>query len=971
MDMIDKFDLNQFPSALNRNAVLLNFSKLEEKRADISKLIKSSQSLNLLTESIFSNSPYLSEIILKNPDFYISLFKLGFDKSFEDIILNLQNQKFELHEDIMRFLRLEKLKTSLLIAIAEITKLWSIEKTTEKLSIFADLAILKACEFLLIDANSKKIIKLKDELTPFKNCGLIIIALGKLGSYELNYSSDIDLSVFYEDNKLEYLGRKTLPQFYIELAQSLTTILSERTKDGYVFRVDMRLRPDPGSNPIAISLKKAEKYYFTVGQNWERAAMIKYRIVCGDKKSGDIFSEFMEKNVWRKSLDFETIEDIHSIKRQIDTKQGLHTNNFYGFNVKLGKGGIREIEFYAQTQQLIWGGRKPDLRRRKTSNALLALAKEGEIEAETANNLIECYRFYRMVEHRLQMVNDDQTHTLPKNEDEMEQIAIFCGFDSSKNFLDALHQRILTVRNYYSKLFETSPSLASNLPEATGSLIFTGIENHPDTLDTLGKMGFKNPDKVSDFVRGWHHGRYKCLVTKKARAQLTKLMPLLFTAFAKSPNPDSAFIHFDEFLSKQPETSQILSMLYLNNNLLDLLAEVFGGYPEIADNLSKNPSLIEYVLASEFYKKLPDIAELEKSLNKEIAASKKDFNTNIETIKNWVNDRKFRIGIQLVKNEISVELVFKALSNIAETALKAVLKICQKSLEKELGIVKQSKFAAIAFGKFGSKELTFNSDLDLVFIYDTKTEKQLFEASSYFIQLTSKIVSAMSSITLAGKLYEIDLRLRPLGESGSIATNLKSFEQYYNPDKQQGNAWVFEYIALTRARVISLDDKFSAKIQKIIKQKLQHKWNKELLHKEANFIHEKFRKNKKPDNNNIFDIKNAEGGLFDLEFMIRFLQLKYLYLHPKIYGQSSIRTINNLYKAKIIEKEDYEIILKAYEFYKKVQNILRITSENEILNYTQNILCKRLNFKNIESLKAEILRSKETIKNLNTKYLQN
>ncbi len=965
MSIKEKIELKNIPKPFSNRDLQLNHDKFREKRPELSGKLNISP-VREITASIFGNSTYLSELIIKFPEFYFSLFEKGFENSFNEILQNLETHIEDSQENLMRFLRVEKQKASLLIAISEITKLWEIDKTTKYLSLFADLCVKKACEFLMSDYHNKQFIELKNIKNPLDDSGLVIIALGKLGSFELNYSSDIDLCVFYEDDKLKYLGRKTLAQFYIELAQELTKILSERTRDGYVFRMDMRLRPDPGSNPLAVSLKKAEKYYFTVGQNWERAAMIKNRFICGDKNSGRIFEEFMNRNVYRKSLDFETIEDIHSIKRQIDTRQGMHPDNLYKYNVKLGRGGIREIEFYAQTQQLIWGGRKQTLRKRNTTNALLALVREGEIEEQVAKELQDSYWFFRMVEHRLQMINDEQTHTLPAEKDEMSHVATFCGFSSTETFLSTLHRKISMVRKHYSKLFETSPSLASDLPEASGSLIFTGTENHPDTLDTLKKMGFDNPDKVSDIVRGWHHGRYNCTIKKRSRAELTKLMPSLFVAFARSPDPDEAFSHFDEFLSRLPETSQIFSLLYVNPNILELLAEVFGGYPEMADMLSKNPTLIEYVLEPEFYKTLPNINTLQHSLERQVKAANGNLEEAVEIIKNWTNDRKFRVGIQLVKNEISAEKLFLSLSNIAEVVLLTVIKLAQKNMEKEFGKINGGKLGVVAFGKFGSKELTFKSDLDIVFVYDFKKDNPKISASSYYIKLTGKILSILSSITASGHLYETDTRLRPDGESGPLATYVKSFSEYYTP-KKESSAWVYEYIALTRARPISLNDDFKKKLRKIIKEKLHYKWDRKTLVKEAKYIIEKFRQNKKPLNN--ADIKRSEGGLFDLEFLIRFLQLTNLYEHPKLHGYSTLAAIEKLHKAKAISSKDHNIIKDAYSFYKEVQNRLRITSEADITRYTENMLCRTLKMKKPQELYKKLETTKSNIKNLFGKYL--
>lgn len=960
------------PKPSNLDLLKLNLDKLKDAVSNYAILEQklSSDKAQKILGSVFGNSPYLSSIILSFPEFFVEIIDEGFESVFKKLLNEINQINIENKEALYSGLRVYKRKVSLLVALGEITREMSGAEAMEKLSQFADLCINISSRYLLLKYHNAKTIKLKNIDDPFKDSGLVVIAIGKLGSYELNYSSDIDLSVFYEDKKLEYLGRKTLQHFYIEFAQELTDIISRRTSDGYVFRVDMRLRPDPASNPLAVSLEKAEKYYFTVGQNWERAAMIKARFICGDAHAGAAFFEFMDRNVWRKSLDFETIEDIHSIKRQIDTRQGMHPDNLYGYNLKIGRGGIREIEFYVQTQQLIWGGRKPILREKKTVSVLYILEELGEISKETANELTDAYNFFRLVEHRLQMINDEQTHTLPDTRDKMQAIAIFCNFDDEKEFVNELLSKIETVRKHYSRLFETSPSLASDLPDAIGSLIFTGAENHPDTIETLSKMGFADAGRVADIVRGWHHGRYNCTMKKRSRAVLTKLMPGLISAFANSPDPDQAFIRFDEFLSRLPEGSQIFSMLYVNPGIMDLLAEVMGGYPEIAENLCRNTALLDYVLAPEFYDTLPDLEELEQKLQKHIN-DEEDLDRIFEAVKDWASDRKFRVGIQFIKKELSSEELFLALSNIAEVVIKILTKEINKDFSKKYK-VNDGKFAVIALGKFGSRELTFQSDLDIFFVYDFSSEKEFskdIEASTYFIRLANKIVFALSAITGTGRLYEVDMRLRPLGESGPVATSLKTFDEYYNPNKKEGSAWIWEYMTLTRARVISLNEKFRNEVSELIMKKLTHKWEPEFLHKDAGFMYRKFREHRNTKKTGERDVKNSEGGIFDLEFMLRFLQLKNMHQYPEIYSPSTPQAIRNLRGKKIMDEVELDDLEKAFQLLTGVQNILRITSESKVTDYTESVLCELTSSKSVSELNKKLEFTMLAVKNLFNKYL--
>lgn len=925
-------------------------------------------------ESIFANSPYLSKLLIRNFDFFEETITIGFQKSLDSLLNEIKEFKLTDKESLSKFLRQSKEKAALLIAMAEISDFWDISTTTEKLSIFADLCVTKASEFLFINHHKLGNIELEDINNPLENCGITIIALGKLGSNELNYSSDIDIAFFFKDQKLTYKGKKNLQIFYIDFVKELIELISKRTEHGYVFRIDVRLRPDPASNPVAISLEKAENYYFTVGQNWERAAMIKARPICGDDEASEIFLGFNNQNVWRRALDFETIEDIHSIKRQIDTKTPPPSNDLYKYNIKLSRGGIREIEFFCQTQQLIWGGRKPVLRDKKTLQSLDNLLNIGEIEEQAHEDLAQAYIFYRMVEHRLQMINDEQTHNLPNTPEKFKELAIFCGFDDEIKFTEILKNHINNVSNHYAKLFETSPSLAISDNEVGGSLVFTGIENHPETIKTLTNLGFNEADKICEIVRGWHHGRYECTKKKRSRAVLTKLMPYLIQSFSKSPYPDLAFTRFDEFLGRVPEGSQIFSMLYMNPSIMNLLAEIMGGYQHLALSLVKNPTLLDYVLAPEFYNRLPDLKYLQDNIEESLSTvDKQDIENIFETIKDWANDRKFRVGIQLLREEINSNEVAYCVSNIAETVILTLQKYIQEDFENNFGEIKGGKFTALAFGKLGSKELTFNSDLDLVFIYDFpndvfSSDKSNVNPSSYYIRMANKIVYALSSISRTGKLYEVDLRLRPLGESGPIATSLTSFEQYYNTNRSEGSAWIWEYMALTRARPIGISEEFNEKVLNTIKGKLYHRWDDELLHNEAKYIYTKFRESNQVDGE--LDVKRDLGGIFDLEFMVKFLQLKYLNEFPDIYNHSISDTITSIKKAEIITEQDSIDLLNAHECFKDLQNVLRITSELKINNYTKKLLSRSLNVKNYAEVQKILEFHKSKIKNLFDKYLQ-
>ena len=394
---------------------------------------------------------------------------------------------------LMARLRIAKRRVALLTGIADMAGIWDLAQVTGALSTFAETALRLACDHLLVKAAGAGSLVLPDPEHPSVGSGLIILAMGKFGARELNYSSDIDLIVLYDDHVVQTTQPDNMARTFVRLARDLVRIMEERTRDGYVFRTDLRLRPDPGATPLAVSVSAAEAYYGSLGQNWERAAMIKARPVAGDLKAGREFLRFLVPFIWRRSLDFAAIQDIHSIKRQINAHRGYKAVAVNGHNVKLGRGGIREIEFFAQTQQLIFGGRDPTLRTSGTEQSLLALVGAGRIERRVAEELIQAYRYLRKVEHRVQMMEDRQTHSLPADEAGIAALALFLGYDGPEPFRTDLLATMNLVEDHYAALFEEAPPLAGT----AGNLVFTGTEDDPDTLETLRNMGFGNPSAAS------------------------------------------------------------------------------------------------------------------------------------------------------------------------------------------------------------------------------------------------------------------------------------------------------------------------------------------------------------------------------------------------------------------------------------------------------------------------------------------
>ena len=574
------------PPAFDRERARRTLAELEAFSPDIAV----EANFRTLLESAAGNSPYLARLMLKERAFLSELLEQGPDRWLA--VLNAEALAAGEESDAplaMRRLRAAKRRAALAIGLADIAGAFDLGAVTGALTRFADSCVRGALRFLLAaaarhDGQTGAAPEMLEDTT-----GLIVLAMGKMGAFELNYSSDIDLIVFYDEERFPFArtGEKRIAA--VDLVKGLLKLLAEPTADGYVFRVDLRLRPDAGATQIAISTASAELYYESMGQNWERAAWIKARQCAGDATAGAAFLKDMEPFVWRKNLDYAAIQDIHSIKRQIHSHAGHGRVAVAGHNIKLGRGGIREIEFFAQTQQLILGGRDPSQRDPATLGALASLAARGAISGDAERDMADAYRFLRTVEHRLQMIEDQQTHTLPKSPDGLDHVARFAGFDDTHAFEEALRAKLTKVQGHYAHLFESEAPLAAQ----SGSLVFTGVEEDPETLATLARMGFERPADISAVIRGWHHGRIRATRSARARELLTKLMPALLEALAKTADPHSAFTHFDRFLSGLPAGVQVFSMLLANPRLLDLIAEIAGSAPKLADYLGRHAAVLD------------------------------------------------------------------------------------------------------------------------------------------------------------------------------------------------------------------------------------------------------------------------------------------------------------------------------------------------------------------------------------------
>ena len=876
-----------------------------------------------LLASIFGNSPFLSGLAVKEWQFLTRLVKEGPEPLFAGLSAAVEDPA-DSGEDttaLMRRLRLAKRRTALLAAVAELAGSWSLEQQMAALSHFAEAAIGAALRHLLRQAAAKSLIGVIYPADPERDSGLIALGMGKLGAGELNYSSDIDLILFFDPAKSRVTARDGPQPFFSRLARDLVRILEERTGDGYVFRTDLRLRPDPGSTPPAMSVAAAIAYYESVGQNWERAALIKARPLAGDRDAGERLLRELRPYIWRKHLDFAAIQDIHSIKRQINAYRGGGRIAVEGHDIKIGRGGIREIEFFAQTQQLIWGGRMPELRVRSTCDALRRLAEAGRIDPAAAAVLTADYRFLRRLEHRLQMVDDAQTHRLPDDRDGIAHIAAFLGYRGPDAFVADLTAHLSSVERHYAELFELAPSLAR-----PGNLVFTGAEDDPETLGTLSRLGFANPPAVAALVRSWHHGRMRATRSQRAREILTELVPELLRIFGATPHPDEALRRFDRFLSRLPAGVQLFLLFQANPGLLALVADVMAGAPRLAEQLAQRPALLDAVLTREFFAPLPGQPVLAADLDRMLSGVS-DFADMLDALRRWASEKRFQVGVQLLHRALDGEGAGRALADIAETALAALVPAVEADFAQHHGRLAGGAVAVLGMGRLGSREMTLASDLDLIVIYDAppgtaaSDGARPLSAAAYYARLSQRLIGAITAPTAEGPLYPVDMRLRPSGSSGPIASSFNSFDRY-----QRQSAWTWEHMALTRARPVAGDRALCGRIAETIGAVLRApREPRRLLADVADMRGRIAAEHPRPLP---WDLKNRRGGLTDLEFIAQYLMLREAAAAPQVLHRATADALRALGSAGALPPLAEHELSAAAALLRQVQALLTLIGEN-------------------------------------------
>jgi [glutamine synthetase] adenylyltransferase / [glutamine synthetase]-adenylyl-L-tyrosine phosphorylase len=824
-----------------------------------------------------------------------------------------------------KILRHLKADAHLLTALADLGDVWSLDHVTAALTRFADAVTCAALALVVREERDKGRLLPPDDPKWDKERGvlpgLFILAMGKHGAGELNYSSDIDITFFCDLDRLPLKDTVDPQTFADRVARQVAVILSERTGDGYVFRVDLRLRPDPSSTPTVVSVPFALNYYESVGQNWERASFIKARHVAGDPVEAKSFMTDLTPFIWRRSLDYPAIADVHSIKRQIHVYKVDERLEAAGANLKLGAGGIREIEFFAQTQQLILGGRDPSLRSRRTLDALDALRRAGHLAPAVAKELKQAYVRLRNWEHRVQMIHDEQTHELPEAEDGRMQVAVLSGFSNLSRFDLAVSRTLRLVNGHYGELFSEDEPLSSSF----GSLVFTGVEDDPETIKTLQRMGFDHPDQVAATIRSWHHGRIPATRSERGRELFTRLVPRLLEALNETGTPSIAFTRFAKFFVTLSAGVQIQSLFLANPKLFSMVVEIMGFSPRLSGMLARHPTAFDAMLDAGFFEPLGE--ELDALIGREVERVPADLEAVMNALRRVGREQQFRIGMQILSGRLSTEAAGAAYARVADACVSHLAPLAIEDVTRQAGRL-DGQIAIIALGKLGSQEMTATSDLDLMAVYlpddpSAGSTVKGWAAETWFARVTQRLIAALSAPTHEGTLYEIDMKLRPTGAKGPVAVSLAAFENYYT---READTW--EFLALTRARVVwasSADfaDLVRLKVETILRTpRSRPETALDVLNMRA--LMEKERPAK-----TFWDFKLSVGGQVDAEFAAQFLQLVYASEGGPL-RSGTLAALTAMQRAGLAPPAEIDALILGWRVQQSLAQVMRVSlTEND------------------------------------------
>ena len=860
------------------------------------------------------NSPHLSLLLQRDLKLTQALLEEAPDAITGRVRDDLAGADPAMDRDrLMTFLRRQRNRVAVLAAVYDCFDICGVMKCAELLSDMADHAVRLTVSHLLLDR-----VERGDLERPAGNrWGYFVLAMGKHGSRELNYSSDIDLIVLYDPESVGYTGSRTLGECFVRVTQDLIRILQSRTGDGYVFRTDLRLRPDPSSTPVAVTVDFALNYYQRFGRTWERTALIKARPVAGDLTAGAAYLERLSPFIWDEALDFTSVEEIRSVSQQIHDFHGHDAIRAAGHNVKLGRGGIREIEFFVHMHQLAYGGRNRRLRGSRLLPMLETLDREHHIMPRETAALRDAYLLLRRVEHRLQMVNDTQTQKLPESDEGLEHIAFFLGLDSAEELVRLIESVAGEVHDLYRTRF--------NVPEGERDLtaaILEGPDEHPDAVAKLAAAGFTRAPAAIEVLRGWAEGRHASTASERARTVIREILHEIVDALGRTPDPDRALARLDRFLAALPEDLALFAMLRANTWLLNLIAVVMGSAPRMADVLEGNPRLLQAVLDPSFFLPIPEREQLARELDERLAG-RRDATERVEQVAAWAGDRRFQVAVQALENLVTVDEAATSLSDVAGAVVGRLLRDVLDAMHEQHGPVPGGGCAVVARGRLGAGEMIFGSDLELLFIADFEVEAktagpQPIAARIFYRHAATELISRLRSQSTYGRLYELDERLRPSGQIDFPVTTLDEFR-----DHHAGPASTSELMSLTRASVVCGDPATSAAVTAAIEGALARSRDPGRLLEDVARRREAIAR--KHPSEDPFDVQHVRGGLVDLESLAQYLRLRHAHESPEVLVGATASCLEALGATGLIPEQEASLLASAVRMQRTLQAMLRLT----------------------------------------------
>jgi len=939
------FSLDQIPTELH-DFVNLHITNFTESLQRLNTPLPDNEQVQANLAKIFCCSEFIAQTCARQPKLLIELIDSGdlFSRHVrETYSQQLNAQSFDSDVELMKFLRQFRNQQMMRIAWRDLAEWSDLEETLEDLTALAEACIQYALDYLYQQACNRRGTPVLPDGTPQS---LVVLGMGKLGAWELNYSSDIDLIFAYQqDGVLADRKETTYGEFFSRICRQLVKVLDEITADGFVFRTDIRLRPFGDSGPVIMTFDGLENYYQTQAREWERYAMVKVRPVAGDKKGGEQFMQLIKPFVYRRYLDYGAFEELRSLKVQIT--QELQRKDRMD-NVKLGPGGIREIEFIGQAFQLIRGGQDSDLQNRRIQVILKQLGEKDLLLPKDTEQLLTSYQFLRRVENHIQEFQNKQAHDLPKTARDQAILAFSMGYENWDSFSAELSRVRKQVHEVFVQVFSMDEDQAE---VSTSAKVWTEHADEEITINRLNELGYEQTTDVLNLLNSFKGSSAIKRLTTKGALVLDKLMPLILDAVPQEKNPYQTLKRLSALFEALAGRNVYLSLLAENDKALHQLIKLVAASPWISEYLSKYPALLDELLDTRSLYDPLDKMALQKQLAEQIAKiDPADIEQLMFALHKFKHINVLRVAAADIMGAAPLMVVSDYLTYIAETILEQAINIAWQILTEKHGSLPNSSienthFAIIGFGKLGGVELSYSSDLDLVFLYDypettavTDGRKQV-GSNQFYATLGQRVRSLLNTQMLSGLLYEIDMRLRPSGESGLLVSPVSRYEQYLKEE-----AWTWEHQALVRARFIAGDVQTQTKYEAIRHRILSLPRVESDLKTEVREMREKMRDNLDKSNKEIFYLKQGSGGITDIEFIVQYFVLADSGKYPVLTNfTDNMRLLDSLAEEKLIGEDAARVLKKSYCIFRDrghkeaLQGKKAVVNQNELLEWREQV----------------------------------